>query len=269
MRRVLYLCLIMCFTIINFPHLAANKTNYYCDTSYFNTGGDAVYEREEISFNSYTTDDIFMDRTCPSYKNLTQVNSCAPMAASIVVGYYDYEFPNLIPNHDAGFYLNGRFFYKAQDQQVIDAKEKLYDCMGTNSVAPGTSVKQFKSGLTQYVNNQGYNISISNCGKKFDLEQVKQSFRNQQPVVLFLNSYTYYDYNGISLNTNSMSMLRLQKDAGHVVVAYGFKQYKFYKNNSLFRTDNYLVVCMGDGTEGYLSINSTASIDETLSIRIF
>ena len=68
MRRVLYLCLIMCFTIINFPHLAANKTNYYCDTSYFNTGGDAVYEREEISFNSYTTDDIFMDRTCPSYK---------------------------------------------------------------------------------------------------------------------------------------------------------------------------------------------------------
>ena len=51
-----------------------------------------------------------------------------------------------------------------------------------------------------------------------------------------------------------MRMLRLQKDAGHVVVAYGFKKYKFYKNNSLFRTDNYLVVCMGDGTEGYLSI---------------
>lgn len=266
----LFLCIGLIFC--NIPYYKQNDINkekYYLETYFTESGGEATYVSETINFDSYTCTELYMDRTCPNYRNLTQINSCAPMAGSIVIGYYDYTCPNLIPNFEVGSYYNGTFYYRGQNNSVISMKEELYYYMGTNTIEPGTSITQFKTGLTNFVNDKGYSLNISECGSNFNLNSVKQSFEDNKPVVIFLNSYSYYDYKGISTTENSMTMIKKENVVGHVVVGYAYKQFTFYNGNIPFRIDNYLVVAFGDGSSGYLAINSTSCIDKTLSINIF
>ena len=54
---------------------------------------------------------------------------------------------------------------------------------------------------------------------------------------------------------------------GHVAVAYGYREYKFYNNQNNFRTDKYLLISFGNGTQGMLNINDTSKLDETLGVN--
>lgn len=249
--------------------LACPQDSYYCDTTYFESGESGVYEDVEINFDYYEMTDTHLQKLCPIYRNLTQLNSCAPLAGSIVIGYYDDEFKNLIPDFESGYTYNGQFYFRGQNDTVIAMKEYLYELMGTNSINPGTSVSQFKSGLTQYVNQQGYSIAYSSCGGSFNIETAKGYISQQKPIVLFLNSYVYYPDGGINITDSKMTLLRRTSSNGHVLVVYGYREFKFYTNNTLTRTEKFLIVAFGDGTKGYLSVNSTNCIDEAYAISIY
>lgn len=249
--------------------LAIPQDSFYCDTTYFDSGSSGETYEVVINYDNYDMFDVHLEKLCPIYRNLTQLNSCAPLAGSIVIGYYDDEFNNLIPDYESGYTYNGKFYFRPQNDTVIAMKEYLYELMGTNSINPGTSVSQFKNGLTKYVNQQGYSISYSSCGGSFNIETAKSYISQQKPIVLFLNSYEYYVDAGISQDSTHMSLLGRRSSNGHVLVVYGYREFKFYTNNQLTRTEKFLIVAFGDGTKGYLSVNSTNCIDEAYAISIY
>ena len=110
------------------------------------------------------------------------------------------------------------------------------------------------------------NFQYNRCNSINDMNNY---FQLQQPIVLFLNSYDYYDEAGMSRTDNQLCLYGKISANGHVVVAYGYKQYKFYTNNVLTRTENFLVIAFGDGSSGFLSVNSLNCIDEAYAVKIY
>lgn len=266
---VLLITLCLSFNLIFVPVSAKNEeVRYYSDTSYFDSGTKFEIIEQEIEYDNYELYDTHLERLCPKYENYTQLNSCAPMAGTIVLGYFDYTCPELIPDFVAGIYYNGEFRYRPQSAIITTVKENLYTYMKTNTVAPGTSVAQFKTGLTNYVHDKGYNISYRYCGDTTNINTVIDCLNNQIPIAIFVNSYEYYPEVGLTHTEGRLSMIGKKSPNGHVVVALGYRQYKFYKNNALIRTENLLVVSFGDGTQGYLAINNINCIDEAYGINI-
>ncbi|MBO7526727.1 MAG: hypothetical protein J6T74_02370 [Clostridia bacterium] len=263
------LVLLLCFgTIPNkFAHAEANNC-FYCDTSYLDGGaGDGgTYHSETVTCDYYLKDECYLTLLCPIYTNLSQPNSCAPLAGSIIVGYYDFYCPDLLENYQSFYYYNGYYHFKPQNSQVIAMKEYLYDLMGTNSLNPGTSVSQFQTGLSAYATEQGYSTSYSSCGT-INISNVTTAIGQERPIVLFLSSYDYYEI--ITEGSDYVYFSGFQKSVGHVVVAYGYVKYRFYSNNVNFRTDEYLAVAFGDGTEGLLKICSDTTIDASYSVYIY
>ena len=269
-KRIFLLALVatMCFMSSVFGVKAMPEEGYYCDTSYFETGGNYTYHNEIITFDYYTITDTHIARLCPVYTNYTQTNSCAPLAGSVVVGYHDATKTNLVPNFDPGYTYNGEYYFNATSSTMIGVKEQLYDLMGTNTVQPGTSQSQFKNGLRSYVEGKGYDITYTTTGINYN--SLKNHFETKEdPVVLFLNSYSYYDFGAMAETDTELRMYCKTSTTGHVVVAYGYQEHYFYTNNSLSRTEKFLVVVFGDGSEGFLSVNSTSGIDLAVAVDVY
>lgn len=246
----------LCSTII-----PVNTDSYYCDDySGFGTGG--VTHTEVINYDSYTMTDVHLDNLFPIYMSSYGTNACASTAGSMLVTYHDITYTNLLPNYNPGSIVNGTYKYRTQNSTINNLMIELYNLMGTNTINPGTSVNQFKSGLSTYYSNHNYNISFTKLSNNLDSNTVTTYLEQEKPLILFLNSYDYYVGFGVTISDTSMTMEGIYKEVGHVVVAYGYRVYNFYEDGNLFRTDRYLIVSFGDGTTGYLSTNDTSYIDE-------
>lgn len=246
----------LCSTII-----PVNTDSYYCDDySGFGTGG--VTHTEVINYDSYTMTDVHLDNLFPIYMSSYGTNACASTAGSMMVAFHDMNYENLLPDYIPYYIRNGEYRFKPQNSTINNLMVEMYNLMGTNTINPGTSVNQFKSGLSTYYSNHNYNISFTKLSNNLDSNTVTTYLEQEKPLILFLNSYDYYDSIGVSISDTSMNMVGYQKNVGHVVVAYGYRVYNFYEDGNLFRTDRYLIVSFGDGTTGYLSTNDTSYIDE-------
>ena len=247
-------------------YINPDNTGYYCET-YFSDSGTTYYNEEEtISYDSYTVTEEVTNHSVPNYTNLTQLNSCAPMAGTIVLAYYDYYYPELIPDYATSYVYNNKFYYRGQSDTINTLKEHLYDLMGTNSIKPGTSIFQFKVGMTSYSNTASYTIAFDSLGDCSNLTQLINKFRNNIPVVVFMNSYDYTPFAGLSITDTEMTQIKRISSNGHVAVACGYREYNFFNDGVNFRTDKYLLVAFGNGTLGMLKINDTSKIDEGIAI---
>lgn len=238
-----------------------NNDNYYCD-SYSNSGTGGISHTVTINFDSYTMTDVHLDNLFPIYMSSYGTNACASTAGSMLIAYHDVNYTNLLPNYTPGSIKNGIYRFRSQNSTINNLMVEMYNLMGTNTINPGTSVNQFKSGLSSYYSNHNYNISFTKLANSLDTNMVTNYLEQEKPIILFLNSYDYYATSGININDSCMTLIGYQKEVGHVVIAYGYRVYNFYQNGNLFRTDRYLVVSFGDGTTGYLSTNDTSYVDE-------
>lgn len=260
-----FMLLMGCSNTYNRPNSSPYTENFY--GAWYNGTGQTEDVNETIYFDEYESMREFIDITCPSYDTITQENSCAPMAATIIIAYYDVTLPNLIPNFEPGFTYNGQFRFYPDSYTTLHLKEHLYDLMGTNESGAGTSVSQFKSGMTEYVNGQGYSIQYNSIGR--NVSTARSYFQNQTPVVLFLNSFEYYTIAGLVFQDNQVLTHGIKSTSMHVVVAYGYQEFRFYQNDHLTRTDKYFIVSFGNGTYGYLLINNLNTINEAYAITIY
>lgn len=242
-------------------------TKYYSCTTYFDTSGAYVEHTDYYYYDTYDMYDIHLERLFPNYGPPFPSNSCAPMAGAMVIGYFDYTCPDIIPNFVAGYYYNGKFRYRPHNANIDELVENLYTQMGTNTEAPGTSVNQFKNGLTKYSNSQGYSVNYNNCGKSLD--KIKESISNNLPVVLFVNSFDYFPEVGVDKKDGTYTMIGRKFSVGHVLVAFGYRQFQFYKEGQPTITKNFLVVSFGNDTQGYLDVDSVSCIDEAYGINIY
>ena len=241
---------------------------YYCDDTYSGYGTNAEEFYETLTYDSYTSSLTKIDILCPNYHSSYGTNACTPTAGSIVTTYYDYYYPNLLPNYDPTYTYNNKLYWQPQNSTVNAMQQSLYNLMGTNTEAAGTSVAQFKAGMTSYYNTQGYSISYNNVTNSLTSSNVINYFNQEKPIILFLTSYEYFPSSCHNFGSNQMSMLGYRKTVGHAVVAFAYVEYDFYTNNEIFRTDKYLYVVFGDDTIGYLSINDTSYIQEAYTFNV-
>lgn len=210
------------------------------------------------------------------YSGLT--DGCASAAGTVVAGYFDKNCPDLIP--DWNTYYGGSQYIMPRVASVANTESTLYSLMKTNQGASGTSINNFKLGLQQYANSRGYNISYSNNLRNFfffNLSEYQNQVRNQKPVVLFLNGYSYVP-NRSFYSTGRQDTITVRKSsARHTAVGYGYKQIKYFRTETrlvwspvwynifrfvtttveaCFRTDQYLMASFGDGTLGYINYNT-------------
>jgi len=240
---------------------AAVVPEKFYDYNYTGFGTRATSHIEEITYDKYQITDVHLHLMFPEFQSAYGSNACAPTAASMVVTYHDVKHKNLLPDYEPGFEYEGTYKFR-QTETVNDMMKELYELMGTNSIEPGTSVSQFKTGMNKYYKEHGYNLQALKFATPFSIDTAKHYLGMQEPIVLFLNSYDYYPAFGVSIGDTKMRMVGYKKTAYHVAVAWGYQEFQFFKGDEVFRTDKYLIVSFGDGTSGYLNINDLSGIDE-------
>jgi len=244
-----------------------NNTQYYC-SSYSGYGTTPENHIEEFTYDSYTRTYTMIDTLVPNYYSSYGINGCTPTASCIVTAYYDSLYPNLLPNYDPYYIYNNRVYWETQNDTINTMQIELYNLMGTNTEASGTSVAQFKSGMTSYYNTKGYNITYNNVSTLVTPTNAINWFTQEKPVILFLTSYDFYPAVQFNISNTSASIIGQRETVGHAVVACAYFEYTFYVNNEVSRLDKWLYVAFGNGYYGYLSINNTSYIEEAYTFDI-
>lgn len=243
----------------------------YCDDFYAD-GGQAVYVTETLDYDYYLeTQAVYTSLEPPKYTSYDQLNSCAPTAGAIAIGYYDFYFSNLVPNFDTYYYDENdeEWYPRGTHYTMVGVMGQLYTAMGTNVGGDGTTISGFMSGMNSYVTDQGYSFSYVNMGSSTTMiSNCISAFNNDQIVVLFLDSYEYIEYSFAQVGDDHYSLYVKQKNAGHVVIATGFLQLQFYENNQLIHTLNFFEVAFGNGGWGFLKANDLSTIDAAYKLVI-
>lgn len=238
----------------------------YCDTYYTNTG-TTEWVTATKTFASYTTNEFYFERCLPHYEEYV-ANACAPRAGTIIMGYYDYTCPELIPDYLAGYYYEGIYYYRGQSTQVDDVSDELYIQMGTNVGGSGTTRSGFLSGLNTYVTGKGYNYSYTQISTTNLINSTHSYLVLEQPVVLFVSGYRFYPYAGITIEEGSIEFYGKNSPNGHVCVAYGHIVYNFVDSLGNTTTESFMIVGFGDGYNGLLSLDVTTVVDYAYAINV-
>ena len=128
--------------------------------------------------------------------------------------------------------------------------------MRTNVEGLGVSDSDFVNGLTKYINSKGYDVSLKNVvyGTGIDYESCKSAIDNNKVIILLSRAVNVYNITDEGthdrISTATISDL-------HIMVASGYKEIKYYKGSSLFRTDKYLLASVGfrDIDTAYYKVN--------------
>ena len=240
------------------------------ETTYCDDGIMLLAETNSVTVNYENKDEntFSMALQHPYYTYSPSSAGCACVAGGNVLGFYDRYDEELIPNHTSGTLFMGQFIYSIQDTYVYEVIRQLYTDMGTTS--EGTTVTEFKNGMTTYCNRKGKTITFTSCMKsgKFDYSTAKSYMEANQPVVLFCSGYNvadlwYYDqYDRISY---------YESTGNHVMVGFGYQDVSYTLSNSTNVLYQFMAVASGVGTKssGYFDINYKTNINDAYAINIY
>ncbi len=140
--------------------------------------------------------------------------------------------------------------------------------MGINTILPGTTIPQFRSGMSAYINRQGYSVSYTSLFSSGSLnyENTKTAVLNNKAVALFLSGWrnvTFTNGEGYDVLTYEYC------DTNHVSVGFGCLEVNYTLPNYSTVTHKYIhaSICAGIYRNGYINI-ATTDIDEALAINI-
>ncbi len=204
---------------------------------------------QNISFSYKDDEETIMQGGLPQYCNVgNYLNTCAPVAGSIILGFYDQYFDNLIENFTSTREIFGITIYSGQTQAVQDTIDQLYVDMETNSMEGGTTINGFKTGLQTYVERQGQDVSYSQrvSNQNVNLTAIQQSVQNRKPVVLFVSHYTLVDRKDLDATTGTEDVFLQHYGGNHTLVAYGTRTVKYYNAaGNLVQELNLIAVATG------------------------
>ena len=232
------------------PADASQTEDRYADAAII-----SLYATETITFDSKEADSKI--NFAPQYTVISGLkNACGAVAGTEVVAYYDKYYPNMIPEWESFFATSGR--YRAQDSVYIPGvMNDLYTLMRTNVDDVGVSESDFVNGLTKYIKGKGYGVSMQNVvkGTTVDYAACKNAIDNNKVITLLSQPVDVYN---VVEGTNQDSVSSYTISGNHIMVASGYKEIKYYKNGTLFRTDMYLVISTGlDGIKlAYYKLNN-------------
>ena len=228
------------------------------------TGSKVVY----IEYVSRTVNEKRMALSVPSNTSSPYLSSCACIAGSNIVAYYDRYCPDLMPDYEPGREYMGYYFYKGQTTEMFDVVTQLFSDMGTTE-AEGTTTQQFLSGMKKYSSRAGYTFSYSSCmsGGKFNYASAKSGMDNNKAVALFLSGYNVIEIGELE---NKDSMVYILSAANHVMVGFGYRDVTYTYDSGAQETFNFMFVASGlsKDSSGYFNINYNTKINDAYSVSI-
>lgn len=236
--------------------------------------GDGTYTEETINYDYRSETGNELSPEWPCYIGGELEGECAVIAGSNIIGYYDRYFDNLIPNFTPGFIFSfdNSYKYYLEDTEYVPAMiETLYDLMQTAEYG-GTTVANFRSGLTSYINSKNLYVSYYSImtGSSLNYNGLKSRVNSGMPFVVFLNGYNFTEITNHSEDKEDI----IQKTAysgSHAMAGFGYKEITYTLTSGAQRSDQYLAVSRGFGSRsaGYLNINSNVSFSYAWSIEIY
>ena len=233
--------------------------------------GYAEFEErsETINYARRETEEYGIVGTLPTYyPNTTSNSSCANVAGTVVIGYYDRLCEELIPNFQTYRKLGTGFVYKGGRAETNAVMDSLYTLMGTDVGGAGTTFNGFHAGMKSYVEGHGYSYQTEDIGS-LNFESYKTAVKNNKPVALFLSNFSFRQ---TSNDDGSKEILNYDFcNASHVVVGYGYMIDTYYDNyNNVIATRTYLSVASGFVTYNlsYLCLDGKSSISYASAVTI-
>ena len=237
------------------------------DTKYCG-GYDYIEQSETINYASKETTTYSMKGDVPSYCSAFSESSCANVAGTIIIGYYDRFYEELVPNYKTYVQIGSGIIYRISSFETTEVMKKLYTLMGTDVGSAGTTYNGFQSGMSSYVSSCGYSYSINNLGG-LDINKYKTEVELGRPVAIFLDYFSMKfagEDNGTSEVINSDRC-----NCPHVVVGCGYKIDTYYNSDGqVIATRTYLKVASGLNRFeiGYLCLDGKSKIDIATSVII-
>lgn len=238
------------------------KTAYY-------SGGGITGSSETVGYITKTENQYAQSKRHPGGSQVPNIsNACVAIAAGNIVQYWDRYQENMIYNYTPGSAIGSFYLYK-ESPDIFDAvATELYYDMQTNSIQPGTSIPQCKSGFTAYCARRNYSLSFGSCmtGGTFNFSLAKQRLEANLPLILFVEAYTAAD---IFTSENKDSIDYIAGSGNHAMAAFGYKEITYTMSGGT-RQDNYLMVATGivNKRRGYYNVNFNTTIDDAYSINI-
>ena len=229
-----------------------------------------TYESETITYTHKSENKKNLSGRHPACIGMMNTsNSCAPVAGTNIIQYYDRFSPNLIADFEPGTPFANTYFYTTDNATLENVKIALASDMSTNNPNPGTTITQFKNGMTKYCNDRGYTFSAQSCmsNGKFSYSIAKQKIDAGQPLVLFVDPF-----NVITLMAqNSKDIVYYMFGSiAHAMAAFGYNEITYTLADGTTRKDYYLAVASGmsERTSGYCNVNYNTVIDDCYGVVI-
>lgn len=230
---------------------------------------------ETITFSSKNDEEIFIDGGLPKYYDTSAElkNTCANVAGAITLGYFDKDYDELIPNFKAARVIRDKVLFSTQTAAIQDVIIDLYQKMNTNSLGNGTSVEQFKNGLTQYVKEHGRNISYNQLVKneQIDFDAYKRSVEEKKPIVLFVSKYTMLSITDFEKDSNTDELVMQYYGGDHVLIGYGIREISYFNaDGSLKEQITFLRVATGYAQDAlaYIRLDDRIRVIDGYTINI-
>ncbi len=241
----------------------------YCDTIVYDENGGSNHTTEIIRRDYITREKTKYDLALmiPDFTFSPAVSSCAAVAGSNLIGFYDRYDENLIPNHKSGTLYGTAYCYSIQDDAVAELTRQLYDLMGTDET--GTTEEQFVDGIKAFCKSKGKSVTTTSCmsSGSIDYSKAKTYIEANQPIVLFVSGYNvgfmseddHYDSVGYTISP-----------ANHVMVGFGYKECHYVTTTGNI-SDYFFNVASGLAIRpsGVYNINLKTRIIDALAVKIY
>lgn len=266
-----FICFVMSISILlQMCILVKPAEQTYADG--FNGSTFLYTEKETVSYSSKKESEVSISGGLPKYySTFSNTNDCAPVAGAIVLGYFDRQFDQLIPNFTAGRYIRDQFIYTAQNDTIVNLTNTLYGLMDTNTSGNGTTVNQFKNGLQEYAQSRGRTIGYSSVmNGSLSVQEVIDSINSGNPIVIFVVGYALVSDN-ISSTTNTDTYSKDIYGGAHTMVIGGVKTITYYnQSGSVVESKVLLDVYTGYATKlnCYMILNAYGNLDDAYSVKI-
>ena len=117
-----------------------------------------VYASQTQETINWNMKDVWQNKTSrdvPAFATYDAMIECAPRAGFTALGFYDYEYPELL----TGDVYEGTNVVNNSYYAFYDEYKELMELMKQSST--GVTVRNFKKGLTEYVERRGRSVTFT------------------------------------------------------------------------------------------------------------
>ena len=166
-------------------------------------------DSEIVNYFSKEDNEIKIEGALPKYSNEgVNYNTCANVAGTIILGYFDKDNNDLIPNFQASRLIRDKLIYTAQTEAVQNVIDCLYTKMSTNVGGVGTTIENFKAGLQSYVLEKNSDIQYLSLMDEegINVNLYKNSIDDEKPSVFLFRIIRCFLYKGLLKQTGKINI---------------------------------------------------------------